>query len=237
MSPRIKVKDLRPVNLEGGYLIDGFPSVGYSSAIASESMTHTSKFEMVAVIDSDAFPPISVIRDGKPNYPTRIFANEELKVGVFLSYLTLDQSFHKAAAKTMLEWARDHKIDLIISSVAVNAPGKADELVGIGSTDSAREKARQAGLKVLENGTVPGIPGTLLNRGSISGQDVIVIVFHTDGKGPDYTSSAHLCLAMSKLVPGASCDMSLLRKEAEKAEVIIREAQEESKHLKDSMYR
>ncbi len=49
------------MNLEGGYLIDGFPSVGFSSAIASESMIHTSQFELAGVIDSDMFPPISVI--------------------------------------------------------------------------------------------------------------------------------------------------------------------------------
>jgi len=36
--PRIKIKELEPLNLEGGYLIDGFPSAGFSSAIASESM-------------------------------------------------------------------------------------------------------------------------------------------------------------------------------------------------------
>ena len=48
-----------------------------------------------------------------PNYPSRIFVNEDLKVGVFLSYLTLDQSLHKAAAKTMLNWAAKHKIGLI----------------------------------------------------------------------------------------------------------------------------
>ena len=44
-------------------------------------------------------------------------------------------------------------------------------------------------------------------------------------------------MAMSKLIPGASCDISSLQKEAEKAEIVIKEAQEESKHFKDYMYR
>jgi len=105
------------------------------------------------------------------------------------------------------------------------------------STDSARAKIREADLKVLEHGTVPGIPGLLLNKGSLIGQDVIVIIFHTDGKGPDFKSSAQLCMAMSQLIPGASCDISSLQQEAEKAEGVIKEAEAESKHLKDSMYR
>ena len=92
-SNEINIKEFKKINLEGGYLIDGFPSVGFSSAIATESMIHTSQFELGGVIDSETFPPISVIKNGKPNYPSRIFVNEDLKVGVFSSYLNLS-SYH-----------------------------------------------------------------------------------------------------------------------------------------------
>ncbi|MCV0400407.1 MAG: PAC2 family protein [Nitrosopumilus sp.] len=237
MSHKIRIRELKKINLEEGYLIDGFPSVGFSSAIASESMVHTSQFELAGVLDSENFPPISVVKEGKPNFPTRIFVNEDLKVGVFLSYLTLDQSLNRVAAKTMLSWAKKHKIKLIISSVAIKSSNTDEVMIGIGSTESARRKVEEAGLKVLEHGTVPGIPGILLNEGSISGQDVIVIIFHTDGQGPDFKSSAELCMAMSKLIPGTSCNIPSLQKEAEKAEIAIKEMQERSSHLKDSMYR
>ena len=237
MFPRITIKELKKINLEGGYLIDGFPSIGFSSAIATESMIHTSQFEVVGIIDSPSFPSISIIKDGKPNYASRIFVNEDLKVGVFLSYLTLEQSLHKAAAKTMLKWAEKHKIELIVSSVAVKSQDGSEEVRGIGNSDSAREKIRAAGLKVLEHGTIPGIPARLLNEGSMSGQDVIIIIFYTDGKGPDFKSSVQICDAMSKLIPGVSCDIPVLEKRAEKAEVIMKETEKESKQLKDSIYR
>ena len=233
----IIIKELKEFNLEGGYMIDGFPSVGFSSAIATESMIHTSQFELGGIIDSEDFPPISVIKDGKPNYPSRIFINEDLKVGVFSSYLNLDQSMHRDVSKLMLEWAKKHKIKLIVSSVAVKSEEENSQMMGVGSTDSARKKIEEAGLKVLDHGTIPGIPGMLLNEGSITNQDVIVIIFSTTGEGPDFKSSAELCMAMSKLIPGASCDIPSLQKEAEKAEATIKETQEESTHLKDSMYR
>ena len=237
MSPKIRIRELKPLNLEGGYLIDGFPSVGFTSAIATESMIHTSQFELAGIIDSESFPPISVVKNGKPNFPTRIFVNEDLKVGIFLSFLTLDQSLHRVTAKTMLKWAKEHKIGLIVSSVAIKSSNNDKEIIGIGSTDVARTKIKKSGLKILDHGTIPGIPGMLLNEGSMSKQDIIVIIFHTDGKDPDFKSSAQLCMAISKLIPGASCNIPLLQKEAEKAEIVIKETQEESKHLKDSMYR
>ena len=236
-SSEIIIKEFKEFDLKDGYLIDGFPSVGFSSAIATESMIHTSQFELGGVIDSKNFPPISVIKEGKPNYPSRIFINEDLKVGVFSSYLNLDQSLHREVSESMLEWSKKHKIKLIVSSVAVKSDKEDSQMMGVGSTDSARKKIEEVGLKILDHGTIPGIPGMLLNEGSITNQDVIVIIFNTTGKGPDFKSSAELCMAMSKLIPGASCDIPSLQKEAEKAEATIKETQEESTHLKDSMYR
>jgi uncharacterized protein len=234
---RIRIKELRPINLEGGYLIDGFPSVGFTSAIATESMIQTSQFSLAGIIDSDSFPPISLIKEGKPNYPTRIFVNDDLKVSVFLSYLTLHESLHRIVAKTMLSWAKKQKIELIVSSMAVKSLDGLEGIVAVGNTDSARMKLKESGLKVLEYGTIPGIPGMLLNEGSMTNQDVIVILFHSDGTGPDFRSSAELCLGMSQLIPGTSCDIPLLQKEAAKAEQSIKDTDEDSRQIKDSIYR
>ncbi len=237
MYSRIRIKELRPINLEGGYLIDGFPSVGFTSAIATESMIQTSQFSLAGIIDSDSFPPMSLIKEGKPNYPTRIFVNDDLKVSVFLSYLTLHESLHRIVAKTMLNWAKKQKIELIVSSMAVKSLDGLEGIVAVGNTDSARMKLKKSGLKVLEYGTIPGIPGMLLNEGSMTNQDVIVILFHSDGTGPDFRSSAELCLGMSQLIPGTSCDIPLLQKEAAKAEQSIKDTDEDSRQLKDSIYR
>jgi len=234
---RIRIKELRPISLEGGYLIDGFPSVGFSSAIATESMIQTSQFTLAGVVDSDSFPPISLIKEGKPNFPTRIFVNDDLKVSVFLSYLTLHESLHRIAAKTMLKWAKKQKIELIISSVAIKDQEGIEGMVAVGNTDSARAKIKKAGLKGIEQGTIPGIPGVLLNEGSITDQDVIVILFQSSGTGPDFRSGAELCMVMSQLIPGTSCDIPLLQREAEKAEQSMKKTEEESQLLKDSMYR
>ena len=237
MFPKITIKELRPLNLEGGYLIDGFPSVGFSSVIATESLIHTSQFKLAGIIDSDIFPPISLIKDGRPNFPTRLFVNDGLKVAAFLSHLAVEESLQKNIARKMLRWAKDQKISLIVSSVSIKSTKGDEEIIAVGSTDNARKKIKELGLKTLEHGTIPGIPGVLLNEGSLTQQDVVVILFHSEGTSPDFRSSAKLCMAISQLIPGTSCDIAALQKEAEKIERVIKKDVDEARHLKDSMYR
>lgn len=237
MFPRIRIKELKPINIEGGYLIDGFPSTGFTSAIATESLIHTSQFELAGIIDSDSFPPVSIIKNGIPNYPTRIFVNNQLKVAIFSSYLTLHESLHKTIARNMLKWSREHKCSLIISSVAVKGTDNQKQITAAASTEAAKSKLKDAEISILEHGTIPGIPGTLLNEGMLYNQNVAVILFNSQQVAPDFKSSVQLCLAMSKLIPGVSCNIETLQKEAETAEHDIKETEEEAKSLKDLMYR
>lgn len=235
-GPEIRIKETEEIDLEGGYLIDGFPSVGLSSAIATESMIHTSRFRQAGIIDSDAFPAVSLVRDGAPNHPARIFVNGDLKVGIFSSYVTVHESMHRAVADAMLDWAGGHGVALIVSGVAVKIPGLESGVLAAASTAPARERLSGAGIGALAQGTVPGITGCLLNGGMMRGQDVVAILFHSASQHPDFGASVELCNAMSKLVPGASCDIGQLQDEARKAEKAIREAEDEARHLRDGMY-
>ena len=237
MHPEITIKELKPLKLEGGFLIDGFPSIGLTSVIATESMIQTSQFYLAGIIDSDEFPPLSIIKNGKPNHPAGIFVNDELRVAAFLSHLALEEEFHRSVAKKMIEWAKNQKISLIVSSIPVKGNSLEEEIIAVGSTESARKKIQESGIKNLENGTIPGIPGILLNEGSLVQQDVIVLLFQSDGMNPDFRSSAKLCMAMSNLIPGATCDIVALQKEAEKIEQEIKKNVEESKEFRETMYR
>ena len=237
MIPRLWVKEFKPINIEGGFLIDGFPSIGFTSAIASESLMHAAPYELVGFIDSLDFPTVSIIKDGVPNYATRIFVNEGLKVGVFTSYLTINDPHHRSVARLMLRWAKKHKCSLVVSSAPIRVQKEnKDQVIAAGSTPSAREKIKQAGMTVLQNGTIPGVPGALLNDGMLSGQDVAVVLVDVDESGPDFKSSLRLCMAMSKLLPGVSCDLGLMQKQTEIVEKEIREREKETSALKESMY-
>lgn len=236
MGSDITIREIKPINIEGGYLIDGFPYAGLANAIATESMINTVQFEMVGVLDSDLFPPLTIVKDGVPNFPARIFVNSDLRVAVFSSYLTPHESLHRQIAKTMLEWANKHKCSYIVSSSAIRSEEQDLFITGVGSTNDAKKKLKDADIPLLSHGTIPGIPGILLNEGVLSNTNVIVLLSNAKESGPDFRAGAQICMAMSKLVPGTACDLKSLLQEAESVEQSIKKTEEEVEPLKDAMY-
>lgn len=237
MNSEIAIREIKPVNIEGGFVIDGFPYAGLANAIATESLINTTnQFTLAGVLDSELFPPISIVRDESPNFPARIFVNEQLKLAVFSSYLTPHESLHREVAKVMLKWATDHKCSLILSSSAVKTEEEKPFVIGVATTPESRKRLVDAEIPVLKNGTVPGIPGILLNEGTITGANVIVLLYKGQETGPDFRAGAEICMAMAKLVPGAACDLRTLMSEAENVEQHMKQAEVEAGPLRDAIY-
>ncbi len=241
----IRFRKLKDVNLEGGTVIDGFPSIGLANAIASECLIHSLKTEFVAVLDSPFFPALSVIRSAAPNFPARVYANEELKLGIFVSELNVDASMYRPVADAMLQWAADNGCNLVISAAGIPYTGSEEgdqpdqKVYAVGSTKNALKRVDQAGIPHLENGSIAGIPAVLLNEGSWRKLDVIVLLVRVLKDAPDFRAGAAVAEAFTKLAPGVSCDIASLLKEAEVTENMlkkIRSAQAADYQSQQEMY-
>ncbi len=53
MNQEIRIKETSSINVENGFIINGFPSTGLTSAIATELIINTSNFQQAATIDSE----------------------------------------------------------------------------------------------------------------------------------------------------------------------------------------
>ncbi len=236
----IEVREIKPVSLKNGIVIDGFPSTGLANAIASECMIETLGIEPVAILDSDKFPSLSTIYKQTPNFPARIHASEELKLAIFVSELSLRQQLQRPIGRIILGWAQEHKCSLILSATGmpVENAEKAEgpEIVAIGSTANAVKKIQDAGIGVLEHGAVSGIPAVLLNEGRFANLDVIVLLVKVLKDAPDFRAAALLSEAIGKFAPSCRCDIKSLMVEAEKVEKRLRSIQRETKPLREGMY-
>jgi uncharacterized protein len=221
-KPIIEIRKLKEINIEGGVVFDGFHNIGLTSIIACGCFIHSLKTELVGILDSSLFSPISVIYDGKPNFPARIYANEEKKLGFFISELVLDPSAYRPVADLILRWSKDNKCKTIISIVGKAVEKEEEEekpsLNVISNSSIIMKELNDAGILSLKNGTINGIPGILLNESNWKNIDVIVFVVDFIFGVPDFRAAANVVQAISKIVPEAYCEIQLLTKEAENIE-------------------
>ena len=220
-KPIIEIRKLKEINIEGGVVFDGFHNIGLTSIIACGCFIHSLKTELVGILDSSLFSPMSVIYDDKPNFPARIYANEEKKLGFFISELVLDPSAYRPVADLILRWSKDNKCKTIISIVGKAVEKEEEEkpsLNVISNSSIIMKELNDAGILSLKNGTVNGIPGILLNESNWKNIDVIVFVVDFIFGVPDFRAAANVVQAISKIVPEAYCEIQLLTKEAENIE-------------------
>ena len=241
-KPIIEIRKLKEINIEGGVVFDGFHNIGLTSIIACGCFIHSLKTELVGILDSSLFSPMSVIYDDKPNFPARIYANEEKKLGFFISELVLDPSAYRPVADLILRWSKDNKCKTIISIVGKAVEKEEEEekpsLNVISNSSIIMKELNDAGILSLKNGTVNGIPGILLNESNWKNIDVVVFVVDVISGVPDFRAAANVAQVVSKIVPEAYCEIKLLIKEAENIENNLKILRSQtSNKFKERLYR
>jgi uncharacterized protein len=219
----IEIHSVKKLDIKGGILIDGFPSGGLSNSIASMCFMSSVQNQLVSVLESPSFPPVSTVRSGIANSPVRIYANEELRISFLISELNLNQSLYYDVSRTILRWAKENGCELVISSGSLSTSDTKEmkhsrkerqphNLYGAASTESAKQRIIDSNITALElyNGAVNGIPALLLNEGARTDFDVIVLLGKLPIKSSEYRAAAAVSQAIMKLVPGLTCDTKFL---------------------------
>ena len=242
-EPIIEIRKLKEINIEGGVVFDGFHGIGLTSTITIGCFINSLKTELVGILDSTLFPPISVIYNTKPNFPARIYANEEKKLAFFVSEAILESSAYRQIAHTILNWSNYNKCKTIISVAGreiekEDRTKKESSLYVISNSPIIMKELNDIGILSLKNGTVNGIPGILLNESNWKNIYVVVFVVDVISGVPDFRAAANVAQVVSKIVPEAYCEIKPLIKEAENIEKNLKMVRSQtSNKFKERMYR
>ena len=243
IEPIIEIRKLKEINIEGGVVFDGFHGIGLTSTIAIGCFINSLKTELVGILDSTLFPPLSVIYNAKPNFPARIYANEEKKLAFFVCEAILESSAHRQIAHTILNWSNYNKCKTIISVATreIEKEGRTKKepaLYVISNSLSIMQELNDIGILSLKNGTINGIPGILLNESNWKNIDVVVFVVDVISGIPDFRAAANVAQVVSKIVPEAYCEIKPLIKEAENIENNLKMIRSQTSNtFKERMYR
>jgi len=130
----IDIIDIKEKNVKGAYVIDCFPSIGLVGSIVANYLVSFLNLEQIAVVDSVYFPSISLVREGVPLAPVRVYAGalgkkEQDKIVVFVSEFQPNPETLKALAITIMDWVEDHKCKVVISPEGLLSKEESERMV------------------------------------------------------------------------------------------------------------
>jgi uncharacterized protein len=236
MASDLSIHEYKSDKFENGMMIVGFPSVGLVSSIAANFIIRTSKLDRVAGIMSSEFPPYTLIHEGVPSPPVRIYAGKRhcKKNGEQCSQIiTVAAEFMpkpelvQPLADALLDYAEEKGIKTIISLEGINwqTPDE-PKIFGVGSSPASRKMLKKYDVEEMKEGMVSGITGVLLFGGELRGMNVICLLGPARVNFPDARGSAKLLEVVAKMLPEIKIDPEPLYKEAEEIERQIKAAME-----------
>ena len=249
MAEDIVIYELKRMDIRGATVIDGFPSVGLVSSIVANYLINTMKLTKIGIMVSVYFPTVSLVRDGVPQNPVRIYAGEKVGDGpdssdqlvVFISEFQPPPNLVKPIASTILDWAEDQKCKMLVSpeglvidKESVEIDGKDEEMgvYGVGSTQWMRNELAKSGVNEFTEGVITGDAGVLLNEGRRRDFNVATVLAEAHPDYPDARAAAQVMEMINEFLLHIELDVSPLYHEAERIESQLKTIHKQAKDVK-----
>lgn len=238
---KVVVHEFDPqLDVAGAKLVDGFPSVGLVSTIAANYLIDSLKLKQIGVMDNLNFPTLSVVHNGEPLSPVRLYGGEITPTGtarkeklvVFVSEFQPAPALVRPIAQAILEWANAKKCGYVISPEGLvlegdEATDEKVEVYGLGSSPKTTALLKEKGVPTFKEGIITGVSGVLLNLARREGYEVVSILAEAHPNYPDARSAAVVIEVIGRLL-GLKLDVAPLIREAEGFEQQIKQLQKKA---------
>ena len=141
----MEIRTFKEVDLKGGTVVAALPTFGFVSTIVASYLISMLDSDQVCALESEDFPPISMVYAQKPKFPARVYEIRGSKVAVFVCEMPVPKGTHRAIAKSLIRWAQAHDCKRIVSLEGLPSEREAEgplvvdpRVWGVGSTDRAR---------------------------------------------------------------------------------------------------
>lgn len=224
----------KDISIKDATLVTSFPGVGLTSTIAANFIVDSLKMERIGYLLSEKLPPATVVQEGVPFHPVRLYKHDELMV--LLSDFAIPIQLSSAISNTILHWRDDGEyFKMIVALEGLMTEPTQEEreirVFGVGSTERARERLKEANIGIFDHGWITGASGLMLSEGNRLEREVICLLADANPMFPDARSAAKLVEAVDEILPEIQLDLKPLYEEAEKIEENIKSQLEKAKSM------
>lgn len=231
----VEIVEEQKLETKDALMLVGFPTIGLVSSIVASHVIRQLGLKRIGYFSSRYFFPASVVIDGVPNPPVRIYAGDHVcgpgrqcqQVIVVTSEFTPPADLIEPIATELVRWARKRKVSLTVTVEGVNVDGAESfnpSVTAVGSTIEAKHMLKDFGVELMMDGMVGGISGVLLNKGAVEGMPVVSLLVEAPVRYPGARSAAKAIEVLDMMLPLIKLDPKPLYEKAAEIENAITEA-------------
>ena len=206
-------------------IIQGFPSVGLVSTIATKFLIEHLDVEEIGYIHSEKITPLAAIHKGRLIRPITLYYNKKHNL-IIIQSLSEVRGLEWKLAEVILDMAKDIGAKEIIA--LEGTPAQTEDM----KTYFYSTKTKINSVKPIEEGVIMGVTATLFLKANKTPVTCIFTETHTNF--PDSKAAAKVVGALDKYIK-INVDFKPLIKIAEKFEVNLKKYMEQGKKLAPSI--
>jgi len=167
MGEKVRIVEKRDVKHKNPIVVEGLPDVGLVGTIAASYIVERMGYKEIGYIESDLFPPVMVVHEGKSKNPLRIYGDEG--VVVVLSEVAIPVGAVYPLTEALADWVKEIDSKLVISMTGLPATNRIDiekpEVFAVGNSEEALNGLKDKQMELLEEGFIADmVPGLHARR-------------------------------------------------------------------------
>ena len=247
MGENTHIKISETADVENAFLICCFPSVGMVSSIVGQYLLEHLNLNFSGAISDSRIPAISLVNDGRPMPPVRIYTGTPIckledcdKVVLISSEFKVGGELAFSMRDAILNWAKENNITqgIFIDAFAKKGSPPPDpnsgepiveyedtpeiDFVGVAATLDGIELLEKMEIPLLEQGLIGGMSGVVLGEARRLGLNMFSILVEADPRFPDARAACALIEKLDSLLSVVDLDTTPLIEEAERIEEQIK---------------
>jgi uncharacterized protein len=242
----MKIKEIKNIKLKNPILVLGFLGVGGIGVAAALHMIKELKMEYCGYIYSEKFYPTTIIHEGIPLPPVRIYKSKENNICVIVSELAIPSKLINELSKEILNYAIKNKFRRIYGFGGLNisvAPEDIDKILGIGTTEEDRKILEKNDIIIIREGVTSGVVSGVLSSCYEKCFSSIFLFTPSRKMVVDFLSAAAVLNAFSKIekikinVDSLIKEGKIYEEKMNKILETLKKDKEEYKRFEETIYR
>ncbi|MGB2842498.1 MAG: proteasome assembly chaperone family protein [Halobacteriota archaeon] len=166
MEEVVRIVEEEGVVHKNPIVIAGLPDVGLVGTIAASYIVDKMGYKEIGYVESDLFPPVMVIHEGKLKYPFGIYGNGS--VIVLLSEVVVPPNAIYPLTRALTAWIKEIGAKLVIPITGLPVENRVDiskpEVFAVGNSEEAVKELREKQMELLEEGFIAGTYAIMLRE-------------------------------------------------------------------------